>query len=264
MKPAPVSIISRRACLKRGCCWDRRHHNKNLWCYENPCECVNCRFTVDNQVNYVKYNGNALTFTGTNNLYEEKLFSFESCSDKVPGELEIRGTDVNPSNHCKWGGLLLHCTASRTTSPWHNFVSDNTHWTVSSEGNTTPCQQEDFFAKYFEPYCYPSGTCLAPNSYHFISSLNTAGAKKIWGQQKTVTLKGSPWADEKQWQDDLKSKLTIIYFMDIFEEIRVNRNIISWYGTKLSNLILKCIRFRIITFVNFWDSIHWRFCILIF
>jgi len=197
MKPDPISIISREACLERKCCWDDSIEDKNLWCYQNPkpqssCACVNCRFTVDNRVDYVKYNGDVLPITGGSNWFQEKVFSFQSCSDVSPGELEIRGTNLESSNHCYWAGLLLHCTANSTTSPWHNFVSDNTHWTVSSEGGAVPCQQMSRFAKYFEPFCLPTGTCPAANSYHFISSLNTAGAKKIWGQQQTVVLKGSP------------------------------------------------------------------------
>ena len=198
MKPAPISIISKEACLKRKCCWDDSIEDKNLWCYQNPkpqssCACVNCRFTVANRVDYVKYNGDVLPITGGSNWFQEKVFSFQSCSDVSPGELEIKGTTKKlSSNYCYWAGLLLHCTASRTTSPWHNFVSDNTHWTVSSEGGAVPCQQMSRFAKYFEPFCLPTGTCPAANSYHFISSLNTAGAKKIWGQQQTVVLKGSP------------------------------------------------------------------------
>ena len=156
------------------------------------CTCVNCRFTVDNKVDYVKYNGNLLAVTGGPIWWHEKVFSFESCSDRSPGTLEIRGTNSENSNHCEWAGLLLHCTASKTTSPWHNFVSDKTHWRVSSEGNAVPCQNDGVFAKYFEPICYPSGTCSTGNKYHFISSLNTAKAKKIWGQRKTVILKGSP------------------------------------------------------------------------
>ena len=32
---------------------------------------------------------------------------------------------------------MLMCTTSRTTSPWHNFVSDTTHW-VDGTG-ATPC-----------------------------------------------------------------------------------------------------------------------------
>ena len=199
MKPFPISIISEEACLERKCCWDASPNiNKNLWCYQNEkptatsSTCVNCRFTVDNKVDYVKYNGNLLTVTGGPNWWQEKVFSFESFSDSSPGELEIKGTDLQPSNHCFWAGLLLHCTASRTTSPWHNFVSDKTHWTVSSEGNAVPCHQDGQFPRFFEPICHPSGTCSSGNSYHFISSLNTAKAKKIWGEKKTVILKGSP------------------------------------------------------------------------
>jgi len=162
---------------------------------ENSCTCVICRITIDNRIDYVKYEGNAIELTGDTtgggawNFQREKVFSFKTCSVASSGALEIKGTNYESFDHCSWAGLLLHCTASNATSPWHNFVSDNTHWTVSSEGNTVPCQREDRFAAVYEPYC---GTCSEDAKYHFISSLNTAGAKKIWGQQKTVTLVGSP------------------------------------------------------------------------
>ena len=144
---------------------------------------------MDNVINSVKYNGVHLSVTGTlNNWMHENVFSFESCDDALPGMLEINGTDWNSSDHCRWAGLLLHCTAGRNTSPWHNFVSDNEHWTVAT--GATPCQGEEKFAGYFQPYC--SNTCNAWHNSHFISSLNTAGAKKIWGSTKTVVLTGSP------------------------------------------------------------------------
>ena len=40
-------------------------------------------------------------------------------------------------DNCKTGGFMLMCTESRTSSPWHNFVSDTDHW-VDGTGST-PC-----------------------------------------------------------------------------------------------------------------------------
>jgi len=146
------------------------------------CACVVCTFTVDNKVESVKYNGLQLTITGGNvdNWKQEKVISFESCCDSCPGVLEVKGSNWENSNHCYWAGLLLRCTASRASSPWHNFISDQSHWRVI--GQTTvenPCQDDLLFPQ--------SGSYIP-----FISSLNNFGAKKIWSKTKTVTLWGSP------------------------------------------------------------------------
>ena len=86
----------------------------------------------------------------------------------------ILGTDINIDNHCYNAGLLLRCTASRSSSPWHNFISDIYHWKV--ENDTIPCQG-DF-----------SGRDEIP----FIAALKSFGAKKIWNNEKNATLRGSP------------------------------------------------------------------------
>ena len=89
----------------------------------------------------------------------------------------ILGTDWNGNNHCYWAGLLLRCTASRASSPWHNFISDKNHWTV--ENGETLCQNDKLF---------PVSGAWIP----FISALNSFGAKKIWNNKKIATMRGSP------------------------------------------------------------------------
>ena len=145
------------------------------------CATVQCVFTVDNVVNSVTYNNNPLVIIGNaNNWRKKKEISFESCSEDSPGTLKIKGTDLmlnGQSDHCKWAGLLLHCTASQNSSPWHNFVSDATNW--SDENGKTPCQNDEVF---------PQTGAGIP----FIDFLNQKGAKKIWTTEKTATLIGSP------------------------------------------------------------------------
>ena len=48
---------------------------------------------MDNVVNSVKYNDNALQITGgaVDNWKQGKVISFQSCSDSSPGILEIKG-----------------------------------------------------------------------------------------------------------------------------------------------------------------------------
>lgn len=144
------------------------------------CACVVCTFTVDNKVEIVKYNGSPLTISGgnVNDWLEEKVISFESCCDSCPGVLEIKGTNWENSNHCQWAGLLLRCTASRASSPWHNFVSDVDHWKI--EDNASPCQNNLLM--------FQQSGSWEP----FISSLNSFGAKKIWNEKENATLRGSP------------------------------------------------------------------------
>ena len=36
-------------------------------------------------------------------------------------------------DNCKSGGFVLMCTADRTSSPWHNFVSDTDRWVVMND-----------------------------------------------------------------------------------------------------------------------------------
>ena len=137
---------------------------------------MKCSFTVDNVVQEVKYNGVTLAVSGTLNVWtKEKIIEFESCDKKDPGKLSIKGRDYNSNNNCYWGGLLLHCKASDTTSPWHNFKSGVDHWL--DENGDVPCQNDLLF---------PS------SSYGFIVALNSLGAKKIWAPRQNVVLTGSP------------------------------------------------------------------------
>ena len=137
---------------------------------------MKCSFTVDNVVQEVKYNGVTLAVSGTlNDWTKEKIIEFESCDKKDPGKLSIKGRDYNSNNNCYWGGLLLHCKASDTTSPWHNFVSGVDHWL--DEFGAVPCQNDLLF---------PSST------WGFIVTLNGLGAKKIWAPRQNVVLTGSP------------------------------------------------------------------------
>ena len=117
---------------------------------------------------------------------EEKEIYFEYSQDSKPGQLRIKGTDKNNINlnghdHCYWAGLLLHCTASQITSPWHNFVSDTINWIIDSDDFpfSTPCQNDLILSKTGE-------------NITFISDLNSSGAKKIWSLEKTTTLVGTP------------------------------------------------------------------------
>ena len=137
------------------------------------CALVQCSLTVDDVVKEVHYNQDKLAVVGDlNDWRKEKTISFESCDQNEPGTLTVRGKDYNMFFNCNKGGLLLHCTASDETSPWHNFKSDAEHWTVE---NGELCQKD------FEGWLPP-----------FINNLEQLGAKKIWAAKREVTLIGSP------------------------------------------------------------------------
>ena len=38
-------------------------------------------------------------------------------------------------DNCNSAGFMMMCVASRTSSPWHNFVTDTDHWEEESGAN---------------------------------------------------------------------------------------------------------------------------------
>jgi len=150
---------------------------QNLICQDGNCACVICTFMLDNRVNSVKYNGVPLGISpgsAVTSWNQEKVISFQSCCDNCPGVLEINGTNSENDYHCNLAGLALRCTASRSSSPWHNFISDIDHWKV--ENDTIPCQ----------------GDFSIRDEIPFIAALKSFGAMKIWNNEKYATLRGSP------------------------------------------------------------------------
>ena len=139
---------------------------------------MQCHLTVDDVIHYVKYNDEILTIFGNISVVSSiKSITFESYNDD-PGNLEIKGQDKWPSGYpdCESGGLLLHCRANDTMSPWHNFKSDNSSdWL--DEFNSTPCKSSKGMLNAASYFAY------------FFKNLNV---KKIWADRKTVTLIASP------------------------------------------------------------------------
>ena len=139
-----------------------------------------CSFTIDNTVNSVTHDGVALTIDGQlDNLTKVKTVQF-NCTSENPGSLVISGSDDDtfddPSRHCTFAGLILHCIAFDQSNPWHNFVSDDTNWV--DENNLTPCAST-------------TGGFL-DSGLSFVNDMLGNGAKKIWATRKDVTLTGTP------------------------------------------------------------------------
>ena len=86
---------------------------------------------------------------------------------------------------------MMECTAENEDSHWHNFKTDETHWTVkfgNTAENRTLCVNEDGFiqaANQGQPW------------QQFIKDIRNNGALKIWsniqtGKDVPVTLTGGP------------------------------------------------------------------------
>ena len=80
-------------------------------------------------------------------------------------------------DNCKTGGFMLMCTASCTSSPWHNFVSDTEHW-VDGTGST-PCLNNGGI--------YPHAS-----KYAFMASMKSIGSKNIFTSTAEAVFSGTP------------------------------------------------------------------------
>ena len=139
---------------------------------------VNCSLTIDNRIDSVSYNGLKLSVTGTlDNYKKENSFHFYSCHRYRPGVLIIKGSDTkNSERYCYYAGLLLHCIANDVSNPWHNFVTDQTHWKVSD--GSTPCTDDNGW--------------IVRQTWAFVKKMKDAGAIQIWSNTKSTTLIGTP------------------------------------------------------------------------
>ena len=143
-------------------------------------ETVTCQFTVDNELNNVSFNGEALSVTGDlDDWKKEKVVTFSPGSDDH-GELRIEAEDWNNQEHCIRGGLLLQCQSTDPNSLWHNFKSDTDHWRALDGSEL--CTNNEGFA--------------AAEDVPFVRSMLASGSKKIWTNNKEVTLIGNPTSGE--------------------------------------------------------------------
>ena len=144
---------------------------------------VKCSLTIDNIVNSVSYNDINLMIEGGDltNWQEEKTVEFSSCDNTDPGFLVVNGTesdDVGP--FCNKAGMILHCIAEDTDSPWHNFVSDGTNW--SSHDAMEVCVLDNA--------AFVVGG--QNQGRQWLIDMVDAGAKAIWVDAKAVSLVGTP------------------------------------------------------------------------
>ena len=78
---------------------------------------------------------------------------FRSCNDQNPGELTVTGS--NPER-CGQGGFMMFCKSSTKKGPWHNFKTDENHWTTP--WFSKPCQSKRQIKKPLVSYLQTQGT----------------------------------------------------------------------------------------------------------
>ena len=89
-------------------------------------------------------------------------------------------------DNCNTGGFMLHCTASRTSSPWHNFVSDTERWVDGTTYGTvsTPCLNN-------------GGIYHIASQYASIATMISNFAQTIFTTSANATFMGTPLPSEQ-------------------------------------------------------------------
>merc|ERR1711976_434742 len=135
---------------------------------------VQCSLTGRNILDTVTYNSLELEVTGNKSNHEtRKLINFNSCEKTRPGRLTIKGRYTWGDEHtdkCQYGGLMMHCQANDASNPWHDFVTDPTHWKVSD--GSTPCSMSNKNGQVYG------------RSEAFIENMKIAGALQIWSDAR--------------------------------------------------------------------------------
>ena len=136
---------------------------------------VTCSFTIDDKVSSATFNEVELEIDGNLNAWNFVKTVMFGASNEEPGTLVISGRDNQKAGNCNSGGLILHCVAEDESSPWHDFVSENSNFWID-DNNEPPCERD-------------SGGYLDGNR-QFISDMLAKGAKSIWANRPEVSLTG--------------------------------------------------------------------------
>ena len=149
-------------------------------------ECqVTCKFGVDDITKNVYYNADRnseeeLEILG-GDLTEwriEKHVTFEACDREEPGKIIVMGRNAQKKDHCKLGGLIMHCVAHQA-SPWNDFKTDAENW-VDLSGN------------YLELCINNEGIAGRDDTPYWLTLMIESGAVKIWTNTRDATLLGKP------------------------------------------------------------------------
>lgn len=135
---------------------------------------VTCQTSIDNRLDFVNYNGKAVTVHGCNkdcsNWGSNKKFTFEATGN---GLLEIGGANYE-SNSCRTGAFAITCTSEDKF--WNGFTAASKHVTAATGNNAN------------QAYAATQGAlCDATGG-------SNVGSKKVWGvgSQQFVVFKMGP------------------------------------------------------------------------
>jgi len=148
---------------------------------------VTCAFTIDNGVNFAKYNGKTMQLSGRKPDWPDpKIFTFIDAGSSA--FLEIKGSEYANCDGCACSGLGLTCTASDPASAWHGFKSDTLHWAALG-------MDDDKFDECGPGQCAKSTVCTSSSGFKLIGGYGPY--EKIWpaNGKKWALFRGSPYMD---------------------------------------------------------------------
>ena len=148
---------------------------------------VECTIAADDYVMGVKLvyeNGIIEDLTinhdGKGGWNDKKTVSFRQSHINEQAALMIHAEDSNKQDHCYLAGLLVHCIASDTRSPWNNFLTNINNW-YSEDG---------------KKLCSNNNAAFLGSNVDWISNMTDNGANHIWvAENQVVNLIGTPWND---------------------------------------------------------------------
>jgi len=130
---------------------------------------VTCQVSIDNRLDFVNYNGKAVTVHGCNkdcsNWGTNKKFTFQATGN---GLLEIGGANYE-ANSCATGAFAITCTSE--DSFWNGFTAASKHITGAT-GNSANAA-----------YAANQGTLCAANGG------SNVGSKKVWADSGAKYVK---------------------------------------------------------------------------
>ena len=149
---------------------------------------VSCAMTADNEIKSVQLIHESgivedleIQYEGQARWEDMKTVSFQQSHINDKAALRIHAEDgVANQDHCYYAGLLLHCTASDSRSPWVNFLTNTDNW-YSQDG---------------KELCSNNSAAFLHFHYDVTNQLTSQGANHIWVEnEQVVDLVGTPWND---------------------------------------------------------------------
>ena len=112
---------------------------------------------------------------------DKKSVSFQQSHIDEQAALMIHAEDgLANQDHCYLAGLLVHCIASDTRSPWDNFLTNLNNW-YSEDG---------------KELCSNNNAAFLTFGVDWIDNMTDYGANHIWvAENQAVNLIGTPWND---------------------------------------------------------------------